>query len=307
MGSSKKRSLPRGCNLALCAMALAMVCSPAQADNVTAPVANTTSQVRILQDGLFRRDLLIFEPRNVSGQRPAILLLSFLGGNPGSMATLTEAARLARDYNFYVLLPQSIAGIWNYNALLGLIDDIDFLDQVIDLAIADLSVDPDRIFMAGYSNGGLMTYAYACARADRLAGAATIGSNLRNGIERRCSPNAALPFYIFHGTADPVVPYDGNAITLSSPETATFWASANGCAPEPSRGTFPDTVDDGTDTVTDTYSGCRDDATVRLYTTHNGGHTWPGTPQVQPTLGRVGQDIDETDLLGRLFSQSPEQ
>lgn len=307
MGANKMHNLSRGSYIVMCCLLLAMAPAPTRADNVTTPVANTQSEVRVVQDGLFKRDLLIFKPRDPDGQRPAIVLLSFLGGDPGSMATLTDAARLARDYGFYVLLPQSIAGIWNYNALTGLIDDIDFLDQVIDLAISDLPVDPGRIFMAGYSNGGLMTHAYACDRADRLAGAATIASSLRNGIKRNCSPSAALSFYIFHGAADPVVPYDGNGITLSSPETAAFWAHANGCAPEPMPGRFPDTVDDDTTTTTDTYSGCRDGSTVKLYTTENGGHTWPGTPQVQPALGRVGQDIDETDLLGRLFSQLPRQ
>lgn len=289
--------------MAFWAIALSLIGPLAQADNIINPVAGTTTELRTLQDGLLRRDLLIIAPRDVEGLRPAIVLLSYLGGSPGPMANLTHAARLARDYQFYVLLPESIMGRWNFNPLSGLVNDVEFLDQVLDVAIADLPIDPDRIFMAGYSNGGLMTYAYACARAHRLAGAATVGSSFRRGMQRWCSPDASLPLLQFHGDADPVVPFDGNLFTLTAEQTTRFWVQANGCGSQPERSALPDRVDDGTQAVLDTFSNCRNNATVRLYTIKNGGHTWPGLPEVQPALGRTGQDIDATAIMGRIFSE----
>src|SRR5690625_5161543 len=190
----RRRIAMRLCRMALWASVLSLLSPLAQADDIINPVAGTTTELRTLRDGLFQRDLLIISPRQAQGPRPAIVVLSYLGGTPGPMANLADAARLARDYQFYVLLPESFMRRWNHNPLFGLVDDVDFLDQVIDVAIDELPIDPDQIFMASYSNGGLMTYAYACARAHRLAGVATVASSFRKGMQRWCTPDAALPF-----------------------------------------------------------------------------------------------------------------
>lgn len=276
----------------------------AQADAVIDPTALTKTHLKTVRDGLFKRDILFIEPAPAdNGPYPVIVLLSYLGGSPGPMANLVGAGELVRDQDYIVVVPQSVAGIWNYSPLTRIIDDVDFLDRVIDTTLSSTPADPHRIYMAGYSNGGLMTYAYSCQRAHRLAAAATIASNLRTGIKRRCAPDAALPFLQFNGDADGLVPYDGNLITLSSQRTAHFWAQANGCAAAPSQRMLPDAVDDGTTTSVMTFGGCRHDATVRLFTIHGGGHTWPGRPEVQPALGRTGQDIEATQRLGHLFSE----
>lgn len=276
----------------------------AHADAVVNPTALTQTHLKTVRNGLFQRDILFIEPAPADdGPYPVVVLLSYLGGSPGPMANLVGAGELVRDQHYIVVVPQSVSGIWNYNPLTKIINDVDFLDQVIDITLSSTSADPDRVYMAGYSNGGLMTYAYACQRAHRLAAAATISSNLRTGIKRRCSPDAPLPFIQFNGDADQLVPYDGNLITVSSRNTARFWAKANGCATTPSHSSLPDDVNDGTTASLMTFSGCRDDATVRLFTIHGGGHTWPGRPEVQPALGRTGQDIDATQRLGHLFSE----
>lgn len=290
--------------LALAGCIALVTSTGALADAIVEPTALTQTHLQTVQDGLFKRDVLFVEPSNTDGgPYPVLVLLSYLGGTPGPMANLVAAGELVRDQKYIVVVPQSVGGIWNYNPLTKLVNDVDFLDQVIDMTLSSTPADPHRVYMAGYSNGGLMTYSYACQRAHRLAGAAAISSNLRTGIQRTCSPDAPLPFIEFNGDADQLVPYEGNLITLSSQDTARFWAQSNGCAAEPETTQLPDDVDDGTSVSLMTFSGCTNNASVRLFTIHGGGHTWPGKPEVQPALGRTGQDIDATQRIGHLFSE----
>lgn len=62
---------------------------------------------------------------------------------------------------------------WNTGYLLrrmvGDADDFAYFDLLLDRLVAQHGADPSRIYMTGGSNGGMMTFVYAVARANRLA------------------------------------------------------------------------------------------------------------------------------------------
>lgn len=90
----------------------------------------------------------------------------------------------------------------------------------------------------------------------------------------------------FHGTADPLVPYDGGSpsatywgvlypgtappVFASVAETVSFWSTTDGCSGPPAQ-----TYSNG-DATCETYSGCQGGAVVTVCTIAGGGHTWPG-------------------------------
>jgi polyhydroxybutyrate depolymerase len=115
-----------------------------------------------------------------------------------------------------------------------------------------------------------------------------------------------VPAISFHGTADPVVPYNGGASWISPrpfpsvPRWSANWAKRNRCAVNPLESTVT------SDVTRREYTGCAANATVVLYTVHGGGHTWPGgMPLPEWFVGRTARSIDATSLMWAFFLEHP--
>lgn len=195
------------------------------------------------------------------------------------------------------------------------IDDVAFVDALLDELEANLCIDTNRIFTTGMSNGGFMSSALACTLSERFAAAASVA-----GIsypEGSCNPSRAVPMLHVHGTADVVVPFDGGASSLSGdggtlegadvefvpiPGEVDQWSEELGCDGEPEVIEFSDEV-----TVED-FAGC--DADLEFWIVDGGGHTWPGTAAalaLQAQLGFSTDDFNTTDLVWDWFVAHPKQ
>jgi polyhydroxybutyrate depolymerase len=251
----------------------------------------------ILDQGI-SRNIVYLRPRQApSTPPPAFFLLPYRNGTADDMADLVRAGRLVRDYGAWIIIPEAFTGLWNYKMLIGPLttpNDLKFLDRVIDDAVASYGVDAHRLYMGGYSGGAMMTMRYLCERPGRIAGATVVGAQMIRTLATKCgvSPSAAVTFV--NGIDDPIGPYEGNSTLMSAPDSAAFWAQANGCNAVPLRESLPDLVDDGTTVVVDRYRGCGSGEAVRLYTVTGGGHTWPGAVDFTPSLGATTQDFDAT-------------
>jgi poly(3-hydroxybutyrate) depolymerase len=127
------------------------------------------------------------------------------------------------------------------------LDDVGFINQLINNLLSEYKIDDRNIFMVGTSMGGYMTYQFALLAGERLAGivpiVGTMGTGIR-GLDRMTPP---LPVCDFHSLTDEVVPYAGShtvsgfTYTLGRPkrEVIGFWVANNGCG-EPQTVDFPD-------------------------------------------------------------------
>ena len=99
---------------------------------------------------------------------------------------------------FMLVTPSGILGSWNAGSCCGFAannhDDVGYLDALVDDISQRPDVDPERIYMAGFSNGGMMTYRYACAD-DRIRGIASIaGTNAcQNAASTCCAVSMRKP------------------------------------------------------------------------------------------------------------------
>ena len=98
------------------------------------------------------------------------------------------------DHRFVLVLPEGQGGSWNAGGCCGLarstgIDDVSYLRAVVEQVAARPEVDPDRIFVVGESNGGMMAVAYACADSTAVAGVATVAGTPVSG----CKPQRGIP------------------------------------------------------------------------------------------------------------------
>lgn len=180
-------------------------------------------------------------------------------------------------------------------------DDVAFIKAVVANTEASYCVDKTRVYATGMSGGARMASQLACDASDTFAAVAP-NSGLR--FPSPCPSTRPVPVIAFHGTADPVDPYNGNGQaywTYSVPEAASRWATHNGCQ----QGGSSSSSVAPTVTLT-TYKGCKDGATVELYTISGEGHEWPGGPALPPAetraLGPQSSAVSANDLMWTFFS-----
>ncbi len=158
-------------------------------------------------------------------------------------------------------------------------DDVKRLRDLLDFNLQNSAVDPRRVFVIGYSNGGFMAERLACEVSDRLAGLISVAA-AATGPEVPCAPSTPLSVLEIHGDADPVVHYQGGVVFdrtdmaphVSAPDTAKLWAQRLGCAGA-SHGVGNADLEPyvaGSETEMQRYEGCR--GVVELWTVRGGGH-----------------------------------
>ena len=159
------------------------------------------------------------------------------------------------------------------------VDDVAYIDTVIDEISARYAVDPARVFVVGHSNGAFMAHRYACDRSSRVAAIVTL-AGMQWKDQSRCSPSSPVSVLHVHGRKDETVKYDGgtmpNAATYpGAVETVADWAQHNGCT-----GTLATTgrrfdlegAIAGDETVEQAYTGCPAGTDVQLWTIEGGRH-----------------------------------
>jgi polyhydroxybutyrate depolymerase len=172
------------------------------------------------------------------------------------------------------------------------VDDVAYLDAVIDDMSARYPVDPKRIFLGGISNGGYMSYRYACDRAQRVAAIVSQAGAMWTDLSR-CRPSEPVAVLQVHGTLDEWLPYEGGPVHVTGPvvisahQSVLDWVALDGCERHAIAGGAPlDLISDespplGAETTKEIWSGCRG---VELWTLHGGIHS----PQLQrPTWARA--------------------
>ena len=187
-----------------------------------------------------------------SGAAPAPAVVVLHGATIGAQRTLRGSgfAEAAAAHGFAAAFPDGIYRQWNDGREEGRVsgvDDVGFLRRLVGELIARGVADPARIYLAGISNGGMMTFRMLCEASELFAGAGTIIANMPAGIGEACQPKKALPLVMFNGTADPLVPYRGGGVGFAgrrgnvwaAERSAAFMARGNGCGATPATRRSP--------------------------------------------------------------------
>ena len=243
------------------------------------------------------RVAIIHLPTSYHPPTPLPLIMNMHGSGSTALEqeALTGMDATADADNFIVVYPQG--GIpegtgfdWNVpgepliggaTVPAGAPDDVSFIEQLVALVEHSYCVDPRRIYATGFSGGARMASQLACDASSIFAAVAPV-SGLR--LPSPCPSARPVPVVSFHGTADPVDPYNGNGQkywTYSVPVAARRWGVHNGCSATPAV-SRPDTG-----VTLTSYTGCSGGAAVSLYTVEGEGHEWPGGPHLPKRLTRV--------------------
>ena len=178
------------------------------------------------------------------------------------------------------------------------VDDLGYLTALLDTISAHYTIDADRVFSTGMSNGGFMSHDLACFRSDRFAAIASVAGTMILPRMNTCAATHPTPVMQIHGTNDGTVPYAGNAAFVPVDDLMAHWAVFNNCDPTPVMTPVPDIVTtDGCTAERYVYSGGDAGSEVELYKIIGGEHTWPGAIPI----GVTNQDIDASVEIWRFF------
>jgi polyhydroxybutyrate depolymerase len=232
------------------------------------------------------RPYVMREPSHHAALAPLVVALHGRGGNAANLERSLGLRELGDENGFYLALPEGTRGgdgatFWNAtDACCNFdgteVDDVAYLDALLDDAIRRFPIDRARVYLVGFSNGAFMAHRYACERAERVAGIAALA-----GVtwldESRCKPSAPVSVLQVHGDADEVVRYEGGVLPIREARapfpgaraTVERWAKLDACSPEAEHRALAPGVD------SDRWDGCGRGATVELRTVRGGRHLLP--------------------------------
>ncbi len=191
-----------------------------------------------------------------------------------------------------------------------------FFRALVLTLTSEFNIDPQRIFVAGHSNGGMMSYRLAAEMSDVFAAAAIVSGTIGgyptpDSPDLYTIPEPAQPVSILHihGMADQNVRYEGgvngdDALSqrrdLSVADAIAFWVQADQCAITP----IHVSSDEGM-LLTDTYTCDPSGTTVELITIVDGGHSWPGGKAPRLVSDPPSQRLSATDAIWSFFRAHP--
>jgi polyhydroxybutyrate depolymerase len=158
------------------------------------------------------------------------------------------------------------------------VDDVAYLDAVLDEIAAKHPVDPARVFLVGHSNGAFMAHRYACDRSTRVAAIVTL-AGMQWKDQAKCGASSPVSVLHVHGRNDMTVNYNGggtpSGVYPGAVETVADWAAKNGCSgalAATGRRLDLDRAVAGEETVEEVFTGCQAGTGLGLWTIQRGGH-----------------------------------
>ena len=294
----------------LLAIAIAIVlvgCS--SRDNVT-PVSLPvgSSEQSIVVDRV-TRDFRVFIPENLTDAAPLVVMMH---GGFGSSQQAEDSygwdAKATAEH-FVVVYPNGLSHAWNVGggccgkSGTNNVDDVAYITAVVATIEASVSIDPNRVFATGISNGGMMAYRLAC---DTSVFAA-IGPDSTTLLGDCPAPDPVSVIHI-HGLADSSVPFDGSQgdgkVKIDGAavsDVIAIFTAADDCAPA---------TETAVGEVTTSVSNCAGGRAVELITIASAGHQWPGSERKPALEILLGTDtpstaLDATDTIWAFFAAHP--
>ena len=257
-------------------------------------------------DGL-TRSYTIYVPASYTPGTPAPMVLNFHGYTSTAFEQLYygDFRAIADTAGFLLVVPMGTLDAtgttyWN-SGWGGTVDDIGFTSALIDEIASTYSVNLNRVYSTGMSNGGFMSYTLACSLSDRIAAIASVTGTMNVDQDQTCNATHPTPVMEIHGTADLTVPYEGGTFMEAIPNVLSYWVNFNNCNATPVITDVPNTnLTDGCTAVHYVYSGGTNGVDVEHYKIIDGGHTWPGSVF---TVGVTNNDFIASKKIWQFFLQ----
>lgn len=259
------------------------------------------------------RKYLLYVPETYNPESPTPLVISIHGFAewPAHQMKISHWNELADEFGFIVVYPAGTGFPlrWNANpqndSEVEFQKDLQFFTDLMDRLEKEFTIDPKRIYVNGLSNGGGMSFTLSCNFSEKIAAMGGVAGAYLLSLEQ-CNPDRPFPMIVFHGTADPIVPYEGGPSRSfdipfpNIPQWVFTMAKKNGCDLNPQN------LPTSGEVSGIRYDNCNQNAEVIFYTISGGGHSWPGGDALPEFIaGYTSDDINATRVIWDFFSAHP--
>lgn len=233
----------------------------AKAISAFAVIASTILSVPALADNLnvngTNRSMLVYAPSGIEKNRPLIIQMHGMNQDAPYQKNAAKWESIADTARFIVVFPNGENKAWDISGD----KDLNFIKAIINEMYSKYGIDKNRVYVSGFSMGGMMSYHAANKMGDQIAAIAPVSGG--GGVN---SPKRAMPIMHTHGTSDDVVNYNSTVNTLKN------WISAQKCSSNSQKiKPYPSTKS-GSAASLEIWSGCTDNVEVRLLTIEGKGH-----------------------------------
>lgn len=185
---------------------------PMKADNITV-------------DGT-SRSYIVYAPKNLGEKRPLFIFCHGAGQDANYMLNtqFRDASKpvsieaVCDTAKFVMVFPNGINNQWD----IGGNRDINFVKALIDKMAKQYDIDRNRVYLGGFSMGGMFTYHAMNKIPDLIAAFVPVSGYPMGGATANASVRP-LPIMHIHGTADDVCGFSGVQPALN------VWIKHNGC------------------------------------------------------------------------------
>ena len=252
----------------------------------------------IVYDGI-NREYVLYIPDSYDGTSSVPLMLNFhgFGGSASDYMQEADMRSLAEVDTFILVYPQGScldgSSHWNPCPIGGdnksTADDVGFVESMISEISSQYNVDMERIYAAGYSNGGMMAYGLANYKSDLIAAVASVSGTM---LDCTGPTNHPMPVVHLHGTSDSVVSYNGSTDWNSVQSTLDHWINFNNTVLTP-------TITSDNNIERYVYDQGDNSVSVEHYKFIGGEHVWfSATFQDQSTSELVWNFVSRYDING---------
>lgn len=219
-------------------------------------------------------------PAQPTGKLPLLIVLHGRGQTDPAVLRMTGFVELAQQQQAVLVLPDGEQRSWNAGhgccgfAGAHQAPDVPFVAATVADAVHRWPVDPERVYLVGYSNGGKLAYSAVCAHPRLFAAVATYGAVPLSPCP---AGTPAVSVMLAAGTADQVLPLHGKPgghPPLPSVAQVVSWLrTQDGCP------ALAQTSQSG-GAIVQRWAGCAGGTDVESVVYPGRGHAWPsgGSP-----------------------------
>lgn len=286
--------------------------------------AGLTINETLLVEGLTRRTI-VHLPKQFEAhtKRPLVIVLHGAKLSGWIAQAVTGFDKLANEENFIVTYPDAIHRQWDDGRPEGFtpaygINDVKFIATLIDYLVWKYNVDPEKVYVTGYSSGGMLTQKLGLELTDKIAAIAEVASSLPMAqLQKNEKPSRPISLLMINGSADKAFPWNGGNTKIVrirvgevAPVMTTYqyWVEANGGADNDTRQRAESLQKYKGGTKVEFLNTRTENGTcVMLYKINGGGHTWPGSEvplRYIPFLGRQSKQMNASELIWEFFKNN---
>ena len=231
------------------------------------------------------REFILYVPSSYdsSSKQPLVFNFHGYGSNANEQMNYGDLRSQADANGFILVHPDALDDIsgrsyWNMGGWsVSIHDDLEFIDNLINLLMDKYSINAERIYSTGMSNGGFFSFHLACNLNASFAAIASVTGSMSYETYGDCNARKPTPVLQIHGSIDTVVPYSGiESIMKPVRDVMDYWKLKNGC--EDFVLSQPELLP-GTTSWTEIYlyDNCLNGTqNIHLYV-QGAGHIWPGS------------------------------